>query len=230
MKSLLSILLMALTGLAEGSVVVTPIAYPDGFVTQLSSSASPFRRRGLDLNQDGTEDFAFTATGAFYGIELDMTATNRITGFGYGEASLELGGFASSMPPLSIIGAETLEGAEWWNDGYGALLIASFDGAENSSLFLFGEHYVGLEFKVGDLTHYGYVKFEGRLAAVNIWETAWETEPGQPITIPLPEPAAGSFLAACTALAGLRRRRWAAGLAIRPRLSSPVRESSPAIG
>lgn len=206
MKStLLFILLIALTGLTQGSVVLTSIPNPEGFVTQLSSAASPFRRRGLDLNQDGTEDFYFLAKGPLYMISLGMAATNRITGYGYGEGSLDLGGFATSVPPLSIIGAETLTGAEWWNDAYGATIVTGSEIEWGDPRFLFGLHYVGFEFRAGDLTHYGYVKFQGNDASVNILETAWKTEPRKSITIP--EPAAGSCLAACAVMAGFRRRR-----------------------
>lgn len=199
------LLLFAASGLGQGAVLITPFTFPDGLVTPRSPLDSPFQRRGLDLNQDGTEDFRFIAEGPFFGVTFEMTITNRITGYGYGEGSLDLGGFATSMPPLSIIGAELPAGAEWWNDFYGALIISGNEGVSQPPGMLFGLHYVGLEFKAGALTHYGYVKFQGRSSAVDILETAWETEPGRSIIIPIPEPTTGSCLIALAAIAFLRR-------------------------
>ncbi len=222
--SSLCILVLAMSGFAEAAVITTIIPDPEGLATYWSHAT---RRRGMDLNQDGTEDFHFVKDGPFYTMTLGMTDANRITGFGYGEGALDLGGFATSMPPLSVIGAETPQGAEWWNDAYGAAVVSGFVIGEGDYLpFLFGLHYVGLEFRIGEFTHYGYVKFEGTTGRINMLETAWETEPGQSITIPVPEPAVGTCLAACFAAAGWRRRRGALGF---PLVSAPGTQSNSAI-
>ncbi|MBI1178901.1 PEP-CTERM sorting domain-containing protein [bacterium] len=188
---------------AQGSIV-----YHGPVDVLLISSGAESYTYGIDMNEDGTEDFVFRAFNSFgvYSTTGGLTVGVPKGGFDLGNWSIPLSdGFsigpiledplqwtASQQGMFDWIGAtlhirNTSGSSGYWNPPPGSLLIA----------------YVGTEFMLADGAHYGWIRVQvagiGNGGIIKDW--AYNSIPGQPILAgQVPEPSTWALITAGSVL------------------------------
>jgi len=156
----------------------------------------------LDIDDDGVNDFLFWRDAGLV-VAMQAHGSNRfISTLSNG---FDVGGNISPVYFGDILGSDTTTlGGDWHhhtdnrgNSGFGLFTMQSEDA------------YIGVEFDIGGSTHYGWIQYTGFYVAeftffspdgpitvigvdelggfINSW--GYETEPGVPIVIGIPEPS-----------------------------------------
>jgi hypothetical protein len=186
---------------ASGAVVFTDIPdigffSPGGFLTQ-----------PIDLNADGVDDVIFRNFGDEFAAF--STSTSAISGI---VATLpNLNHFAAPLGSGSIIGP-SFASLYSWNEGYSGLISVRTVGTESVILGLWGsvEAYLGVQFKIGEETHYGWILVDTPFDSGGgiIKALAYESEAGMPIFAgAVPEPSAACLVVASALPWFFSRRR-----------------------
>lgn len=191
-----------MTASAQGAVIFTDIE-DIGFF-----SFGTHIERSLDLNSDGVEDVVFHN----FGDELAVFSTPTSSIEGIAAVSPNLNSFAAPISVGSIIGSSATS-VYTWNQGYSGLISVKTVGMDNYVLGLWGslEAYLGVEFRIGNETHYGWVQVDTPFLAGGgiIKSFAYESEAGKPIVAGvIPEPSV-IFLAGfgMVSAVSIRRRK-----------------------
>ena len=194
---LAALLLTGLDALAQGTIVYRDIED----VPLFTLSGSVFH--DLDLDQNGSVDLRFRATGSdFDAIPLGPNQVLAIPA-----TPPNLGGFVYPLNSGDVIGAVTEPPLSWENPGDGrfgpiGLTFTScmLVGDELGCLGLFtGRNaYMGAEFQIDCQPHYGWVRVDLSQPGINggwITEYAYDTRPGMPIVAgAVPEPSTWALL------------------------------------
>jgi hypothetical protein len=161
----------------------------------------------LDINDDGVDDFLFWRDAGLV-VGMQAHGTNRfISTLSTGS---DVGGNISPVYYGSILGPDTVSlGGDWHHhtdnrgsSGFGLFTMQSEDA------------YIGVEFDIDGNTHYGWIQYTGFYVAeftfispdgpvtvigadvlggfINSW--GYETEPGVPIVVGIPEPSTYSLI------------------------------------
>lgn len=195
--------LALVTASASGAVVFTDM--PDrGFY-----SAGDWITQPIDFNVDGIDDMIFRNFGDQFAAF--STSTSAIAGIVATPPNQN--SFAVPFESGSIIGASFPSSSLYtWNEGYSGLISVRLVGFETVVLGLWGgiEAYLGVQFKIGENTHYGWVQVENIFDDVGggiIKAFAYESEPGVPIIAgAVPEPS-GAMLVGMGGIFLLGRRK-----------------------
>lgn len=223
-KNFLILLVLLLVSIADGAVVVIH----RGTQPHIFEFAG-YTDRNFDINADGISDYRFTSDGSLIAA-LQSYGENRF--ISTLAASPDLGGYVAPVIAGSILGSDTsLLLGSWYRhtDNRGG---SGFGLNFGPMAMQYQNAYIGAEFKIDGLTHYGWIQFEGYghpdvlipvydkagnlVTYVNIpiilggrissW--GYETVPGKSIVVgAVPEPSSSLFVAACAAISCLRRKR-----------------------
>ncbi|MGI8604606.1 MAG: PEP-CTERM sorting domain-containing protein [Verrucomicrobiales bacterium] len=159
----------------------------------------------LDLDGDAINDLTFLATEAFFIVAISAPVGNRITSDPPGNANS--GARVAAVPPGALVGLQLLEPLTWWSAAeYNASLSGCGGLVEPICQGEFGPIYIGVEFDIAGGLHYGWVFLDSYFGGGHITQLAYESNPGEPILVPIPEPGTIS-LASLAAVALFRRRR-----------------------
>lgn len=201
---LISLFVISASLQCKAALVVRDVDYFFG------GSDPEFKIKSVDMNEDGVVDIIFMAGISGPSVNIGAPAGNNITS--HPQGGLDLGAYVDIVLPGMLIGADLPEPLTWWNDlEYPATL--SVCGAIEPPFCqgYFGEIYVGLEFDIGGELHYGWVFMESFALSGHIMRLAYESEPGEPIFVPIPEPASLTLIGLGAATVWKRRRRRSAG-------------------
>ena len=164
--------MLALTLPAEAKIVYTPTHH-------LIKKGVSYN---LDLNHDGKTDYTFQARSSsntstsFKFLSAKPAAGNGVRGFGGNP------GWASALKPGSVVGPyQYFFGQEMaevtYTGGGGTYYAGSWLNVKN--------RYLGLRFKIGEQTHYGWARLNVQLTSSSIVATltgyGFETIPNKPI-------------------------------------------------
>jgi hypothetical protein len=148
----------------------------------------PYNYREIDINQDGTTDFAISADPAF--VTITMFGENRVASIPATPPDL-----GSSVFPFAAgteIGS-SLTPVWSWESANDLLGSSSFSACFNVGCigtWVGVNAYVGVEITAGLSKHYGWIHlYNGAFSAGEIYDWAYNTVPGQPILAgQVPEP------------------------------------------
>jgi hypothetical protein len=180
---------------AHGAVILREVDYFFHVV------ADPeFQSRSIDFDANGVDDIEFfTSLGV---VRVGAPFGNRVTS--HPEGGLDLGAIADVVPPGVLIGASLPDPLMWWNDvEFDATLSLCGNGI---CIGRFGEIFLGVEFAIDDDLHYGWVRLDSYAGGGNITRLAYQSDPGGPILVPIPEPGAGVLVMMASVVAWRRRR------------------------
>lgn len=182
---------------AHGAVIFTDM--PDrGFY-----SAGTWITQPIDFNDDGVDDMVFRNFGATF--VAFSTSTSAIAGIA--AKPPDQNSFAPPFESGSIIGPSFSNSSLYtWNEGYSGLVSVRLIGFETVVLGLWVNEgaYLGVEFKIGEDTHYGWIEVDTPFLAGGgvIKAFAYESEPGVPIIAGvIPEPSSALLVAFCGGIA-----------------------------
>lgn len=188
------------------------------FVTRnvnVTLNAANFDSYNLDVDNNGTTDFKFTAALA---LDPDLSVGFDVVDFPFGSNNgVVIDGSVSNGFPTAtrlaadnrVSAANTFSSASF--DQGNLFFFTSFDPPSGNFEGRMG--FLGLRFDRPEGTVFGFAQItvNSRTALVNplgltIGTVGYETVPGQPVTIPVPEP--GSMLAMLIGLCGLAPAAW----------------------
>ncbi len=205
---------------AQAAIVVVHRA-DTGLPNVFRLGAAAFNTTPFDINGDGVADFTFSNSSGLLAV-LYPEGGSRVVAIP--PVLIESGGHAWHVDPKVIpLGAGTLIGSdavfsiggEWYGD-------VSLLGYTSGGGLQFSNAYIGVEFQIGENTHYGWIHYVGWGVShehglpsggnipggwVNTW--AYNSIPGAPIYAgQIPEPST-PLLAGIAGLASAfaRRRR-----------------------
>ena len=190
-----------LTSTARSAIIFTDI--PDiGFYSVGNLLTQP-----IDLNFDGVDDVVFRN----YGQEMAAFSTSTSAIAGISTIPPDQNHSAAPFESGSIIGS-SFTSLYTWNEGYSGLIGVRLIGMDTSILGLWINEgaYLGVEFKVGEATHYGWVQVDTPFLAGGgiIKAFAYEGEAGVPIVAgAIPEPFVPLLLLPGALAVFLHRRR-----------------------
>jgi len=203
-------LVMTAVSQARGEVISVTLAPPldimeNGFV----------RLDALDLNGDSITDFTFASDST--GVFLRTERANR---FVYrASPPPNIGGPVAALSSGFVIGSNLSDTSVAWassdilggyvdpgEQSFAVIVLCLSTGC--STDFRNQRDFIGLEFRLPDGIHYGYLDlFAGTYAGISLHGWAYETTPGMPIVAgAVPEPGIPSLLGLGAALLILRRR------------------------
>jgi hypothetical protein len=150
----------------------------------------------MDVDGDGNADFTFGYSPVFLGVRSE--GMNRILILQ--DPPPNIGGPIAPLPAEFLIGSGSESGVLTWSPGFGDDFetLANYYNGVASGPFA-GQHaYMGLEFRQGANTYYGWalLQISGDYAAIGQIESwAWETQPGVSIFAgAVPEPSSLALL------------------------------------
>jgi hypothetical protein len=188
---------------AQGTIV---FHQPSQLISVLYSQTPAFY--DLDVDFDGTPDYRFNLSDGS-GVTVQPTGDNRQVAFLPSPPDL-----ASSLAPLPngySIGPSLGGGFSWVGldspNLAGTSLISAVSGSDHTGLFYGQTAFMGIEFRIGADTHYGWVLLQSPLdsAGANILGWAYDSNPNTAI-LAVPEPSAYSLLALAGVGCWLARR------------------------
>ena len=153
--------------------------------------------RELDLNGDGFIDFAIDSTFISFAA-IVPAGSNRVLAWVAPPPDLDR--LVYPVPEGSMIGSHSAQDSLTWVDsaaptrGAGILACTTL-GCIGFWSGLTG--YAGVEFRIGGVTHYGWVRLQTFTDAPygNVLDWAYETQPGVPILAgAIPEPSTWALL------------------------------------
>jgi hypothetical protein len=207
--------LLPLTHAAAQIVVTYRGDAPNAFKLPGGTEPGVYTDTAFDVNGDGIADFRFTSDGHFVAAVQGYNGNRFVSVLSTG---WDVGGNVVPVQAGSLIGPDTTSLPGNWHH--------HTDNGGASGFGLMGpmqiaDAYIGVEFKVLDEIHYGWIHYIGFShpemglvfpvpgGFINSW--AWETEPGVPIVAgQVPEPAAVALFIGIGALGVavfIRRRR-----------------------
>jgi len=194
---------------AQGTIVYRDIED----VPLFALSGSVFH--DLDLDQNGATDVTFRSRASdFSAIPSEPSRILAIPA-----TPPDLGGFVQPLEPGETIGPVVELPLSWENPGEGRLgpiglcftsCMLTGEGLVCLGLFTCQNAYMGVEFQVEGLPHYGWVRVDCSLGGVNggwVTEYAYETQPGVPIKAGA-KPVVVSMAAPQVARPGYLRLKW----------------------
>ncbi len=168
---------------------------------------------GIDLNGDGLVDFTLSSSYLYQGFVITPTGNNAVLSYvvdSFGSS------FAANLSPGTLVGPQSSLSPVWQQTivfptgtiypvitaGYSDGVYGQFAGAAG---------FVGLQFMVGNETHYGFLQIDclGYAGDGGFYEGyGWNTTPGAPITTTfVPEPGNWALLGLGAATLWLKRSR-----------------------
>jgi len=159
----------------------------------------------MDFNHDSIIDLLFESTGMWFDVAA-QNEDNRV---------VASGGDVHALPAGYSIGPG-VDPELWQMDPLGVTLNASATVPPgvvvSSGQFLETTAYMGVQFTIDELVHYGWVRISNPFPVTGgtIMDFAYETQPGVGILAgvgAVPEPATSTLLAVGGLLLALRRRR-----------------------
>lgn len=165
---------------------------------------------GIDFNGDGVDDVTLRSSRADF-LAFSQSG-NRIAGFVNPPPNIE--SLALPFSTAALIGSS--DDTAWsWNAGESYLLAVVLFGEQVTNIGLWdaGTSFLGVEFQIDGLTHYGWIEIEVPFLTNGgiIRGFAYETTPNLAISAgAIPEPAHISIIGAVLSLLGVvafRRRR-----------------------
>ena len=156
----------------------------------------------LDLDGDSVVDLIIP--GGNVEIDVIPQESNRTLAFD------EFGTpYAANLADGSLIGAAAGDGMVWGLEPSVMSSCFNIGGVVCGGNYLGGIGYMGVEFDIGGLTHYGWIEIESRefIPWVDVHRWAYQSEPGVPIRAgQVPEPSTVVLLLASLAI-GMSRWR-----------------------
>lgn len=179
-------------------VVINPVA---PLLAAAGQHDLTFELQDVDFNGDGMPEFQVLSTPG--SVELFVSSGARI--FIVSSPPPNLGGVVANLDAGVILGGGSGNAAYQWYGGgehsihdlYPTVLekrvTLAVTGTEGSQTNFLGQSgYVGIEFQLASGTHYGWVRIsESESYGVGGLVTAWgyETSPGVPVAMGMPEPS-----------------------------------------
>lgn len=180
-----------------------PVVFPqDANGTRLITGSLSQQTFAMDLDNNGTADINF-----YYGPDFAVQGVNGGAVWSQLPGQNDINGFAIPLTAGTVLGAS---GNPGWFTGPSALQSARDTGSIGYFTGL-EQGYLGVQFLIEGQTHYGWISAGSPLVGFNggwVYDYAWETQPGVPITIgAVPEPGTVALLATGAAALYWRRRK-----------------------
>jgi hypothetical protein len=190
----IALALSIIASATDGAVIIQEVDY------FFAGPALPeFQTRSLDFDGNGRNDITFAASGS--NVTVSVPAGNRMTS--HPQGGLDLEAHVNVVPPGTLIGATLPAPLMWWNNNPFETFISSCNLAICSGAF--GELSLGVEFAIEQDLHYGWVFLDSYAGGGHITRLAYESDAGEPILVPIPEPGAVVLILVASVVSSRRR-------------------------